>query len=331
MPDTRGLSTFRVIHECPEIHYISHIWQYDDILQNLDHPLIIGGGSNILFTGSISRPVVVINHTGIRIISDQADHIIVEVEAGTIWDDFVSWAVARDYGGVENLSLIPGKCGAAPIQNIGAYGVELKDVFVSLDAFELNSGHIINFDREACQFDYRYSIFKDAFREKVIIQRIRLRLSKSGHHKYETSYGTIMELLDEWQVLRPTIKDISRAVISIRRSKLPDPSYLPNAGSFFKNPIISNYQFQYLKKDFPQMPHYPIGADLVKVPAGWLIDHAGWRGKSIGFVGTHEHQALVIVNKGTQNGQDILDFANRLQSEVFSKFGIEIEPEVNIY
>lgn len=330
--DTRGLTTFNVIHACKGVYTIDHASEFSAILNSVSDPLIIGGGSNILFTKDIDRPIVVINHKGIRIINETYEHIFIEIDAGTEWHDLVRWAVNRNYGGIENLSLIPGKCGAAPMQNIGAYGVEVKDVFEWLTAYHIEKQEDIKLDNSECNLAYRDSIFKNELKNKLVIKSIILRLTKEGYHNYNTSYGAIAELLEEKQIINPTIQDISKIVISIRQSKLPDPKSLSNAGSFFKNPIISSSEYKLLRNRFPKVPGYHSDQqNEVKVPAGWLIEQSGWKGKNIGLVGTYDKQALVIVNHGTNNGREILDFAMEVQAAVMAEFGILLEPEVNIY
>jgi UDP-N-acetylmuramate dehydrogenase len=330
--DTNGLTTFGVVHRCEGVFFIEQSSEFLPVLRSVADPLIIGGGSNILFTQDLDRPIVVINHKGIRIINETSEYIEVEIDAGTEWHDLVIWAVNRNYGGIENLSLIPGKCGAAPMQNIGAYGVEVKDVFQSLSAYHVDSQEYITLEKSECELSYRDSIFKHELKNKVVINSITLKLSKDGYHQYNTSYGAIAEVLEENKIANPTIRDISNAVISIRQSKLPDPAVLPNAGSFFKNPVIPISQFEFLKNIYPAIPGYQTEhPNRIKVPAGWLIEKCGWKGKNIGLVGAYERQALVIINRGTNNGHEILTFARQVQSSVVKEFDILLDPEVNIY
>lgn len=330
--DTYGLSTFAVVHPCRRVHSIDHRDQVEMVLSEAYKPLIVGGGSNILFTQPIERDIVVINHEGVEVISEDQQSILVEVQSGTSWHELVIWAVENNYGGIENLSLIPGKCGAAPMQNIGAYGVEIKDVFNSLKAYDLKDRKTITLSNSECQFGYRDSIFKGALKDRVVITSIVLRLAKADFHQINTSYGAIELRLREMGVHEcPSIAQVSQAVIAIRESKLPDPTILPNAGSFFKNPIIEKSRYNKILNRFPNMPSYHVNEELVKVPAGWLIDQCGWKGKQIGEVSTYKHQALVIVNHGTQNGQDIVNYSKLIQRSVLETYGIEIIPEVNIY
>lgn len=256
------------------------------------------------------------------------EYAVVEIGSGESWHDFVMWAVDHNLGGVENLSLIPGTVGASPIQNIGAYGVELKNVFVKLEALNLQTFEIQSFTNDECQFGYRDSIFKKKAKGQYFITKIFLKLTKSPH-KISTQYGDISTILREENIEKPTIKDISEAVIQIRQSKLPDPSVLGNAGSFFKNPEIPIEQFQALKEVFPNIVGYGTNGG-VKVAAGWLIEQSGWKGKRYGNVGVHERQALVLVNYGTGNGLQIKQLAELIQASVREKFGVELTPEVNM-
>ncbi len=303
-----------------------------DLLRSHPESLVIGGGSNMLFTQDQDRDVIVINTKGKQLIEESESYVDIQIEAGEAWHDLVMWAVSQGYGGIENMALIPGKCGAAPMQNIGAYGREIKDVFVALEAYDKVNDSVFSLNNEECEFGYRDSIFKNALRDKAVILSITLRLTKDGYHLLNTSYGAIEQRLEsKRKSLHPTIQDIAEAVIEIRQSKLPDPTQLPNAGSFFKNPILERTQVEELLLTYPDMPNYVVDADYMKLPAGWLIDRAGWRGRRIGDVGTYEHQALVLVNHGSPSGQNIIDFARQIQKSVYDKYGVEIEPEVNIY
>jgi len=268
--------------------------------------------------------------TGISIIDEDKVSVTLKIAAGENWHDFVMWAIQQGYGGIENLSLIPGKCGAAPMQNIGAYGVELSDVLQEVHAIDKVTQEALILSKDDCQLGYRDSIFKGDLLSQVVITGIVVRLSKPGHHKLALSYGAIQHELELMEVVDPNISDVSAAVIKIRQSKLPDPAELPNVGSFFKNPIIGKAEYESLSKDHPDMPHYPIDDTHVKVPAGWLIDRSGLKGYRVGDVGTHVDQALVIVNYGTEHGQEILDFSAEIQTRVFDRYGITIEREVNI-
>lgn len=292
---------------------------------------ILGGGSNMLLTREITSPVIHIALKGIRIISQTTEKALVRVAGGESWHEFVLWAIAHDLGGVENMSLIPGNTGTAPVQNIGAYGVELKDVFHSCEAMSVNTGDMRTFTLEECQFGYRDSIFKKEIKGQYVITSVTMELTTKGHHRINTGYGAIANELERMGVSDPEIGDVSRAVIAIRQSKLPDPSELGNSGSFFKNPILPKATFEKLLKNIPELPHYPAGPDMVKVPAGWLIDQCGLKGYRDGDAGVHEKQALVLVNHGNASGTDILRLSRYVQDKVQQTYGIAITPEVNIF
>lgn len=292
---------------------------------------ILGGGSNVLMLKDIEGIVLRNCLMGIEVLSEREGHVLVAVGAGENWHELVQWAIRQNLGGLENLSLIPGTVGAAPIQNIGAYGVELKDVFHSLEAFDFQKGTFRNFDRDACQFGYRYSIFKEAKnRHRFLITRVVLQLTRPPH-PLQLSYGAIQETLKANGISRPGIREVGNVVESIRKSKLPDPKILKNAGSFFKNPEIESGQFDKLKEKYPEVPGYPTVAGQIKVAAGWLIEACGWKGKRHGRVGCHEKQALVIVNYGGASGAEIQELARAIQVSVKEKFGIYLEPEVNFW
>ncbi len=290
---------------------------------------IISGGSNMLLTKDIDALVLYINLKGISITEETNDDVIIKVMAGENWHELVLWSLENGYGGLENLSLIPGNTGTAPIQNIGAYGVELKDVFQSCTAMEIESGELIAFDKDECKFGYRDSIFKNEAKDKYIITSVSFKLTKQNH-KLNTGYGAIEEELKKQGVIYPTIHDISRAVITIRQSKLPDPKEIGNSGSFFKNPIVSKKIFEKLKRDNPNIPFYEISEDEYKIPAGWLIEQCGFKGKRFGETGIHEKQALVLVNYGNASGEEVFELAQKIQKEVKEKFKITINAEVNI-
>ena len=292
-------------------------------------PFILGGGSNILLTGDLGRLVVRNCIKGREIVRKENGKAWVAAGGGENWHDFVLWCLENELGGIENLSLIPGTVGAAPIQNIGAYGVELRDVFHSLEAVELSSGMEHASGREACRFGYRESIFKGPLKGQYCITRVMVELTTGPHH-LNTSYGAIRETLENWNIKEPTIQDVSRAVTAIRSSKLPDPAVLGNSGSFFKNPEIPLIQFEALQARFPNIIHYPAGEGLVKVPAGWLIEQCGWKGQRIGDAGCYEKQALVLVNYGTASGPEVLELAQQIVDSVEQKFGIRLAPEVNV-
>ncbi len=291
---------------------------------------VLGGGSNcLLVNDSISNLIIKNEIEGIEVLNQESCLTTIKVGGGENWHQLVLWCVERNLGGIENLSLIPGTVGAAPIQNIGAYGVELKDVFKELEAVNLETGEILRFNKEECQFGYRSSIFKTELKGKVLITHVYLTL-KHCEHTINTSYGAINGYLEKQGIQEPTIKDVSEAVVAIRNSKLPNPQEMGNAGSFFKNPEIPKDQFEDLKEQFPNIVHYPGSNGLIKVPAGWLIDQCGWKGKRCGEVGCYAQQALVIVNYGEATGQEILEHAQRVSASVFDTFGIQLTPEVNI-
>lgn len=306
----------------------------DELIEILDlkeypQKFILGGGSNMLLTQDIDALVIHLDLKGIEIVSENHDHVIVKAYAGENWHEFVLWCLQHDFGGVENLSLIPGNVGSAPLQNIGAYGVELKDVFVSCNAIDLESKSLKTFSNTACDFDYRNSTFKQENKGKFIITSVTFKLTKQNHD-LKTSYGTIREELDSMQIEYPSIHDVSKAVISIRSSKLPDPKVIGNSGSFFKNPIIPRPHFMELKNNFPEMPSYEVSDEQIKVPAGWLIEKAGFKGKRFGNYGVHEKQALVLVNYDDAKGHDIYELSKLIQSTIKRIFNINLEAEVNI-
>ncbi len=290
--------------------------------------MILGGGSNVLFTRNFLGMVLKMEISGIDIVEDAEDSVLVSFGAGENWHQCVLWAVENNYGGIENLSLIPGTIGAAPMQNIGAYGVEVKEVFHSLEAYEVKTGKIVRFFNEDCKFGYRYSVFKGPQRDKYIITKVNLRLSKKP--VYNISYGAIKETLDEMGVEELSLKAISQAVINIRQSKLPDPAQIGNAGSFFKNPVVENSYFDSLRAAFEEIPGYRLDEEYTKVPAAWLIDQCGWKGKRKGNIGVHDKQALVLVNHGGGKGKDLVDLSEEIQKSVQGTFGIQLETEVNI-
>lgn len=297
-------------------------------LLQLSSPLVLGGGSNILFTRNYHGLVLKNNIPGRELIKETASHVWVRFGAGEHWHDCVQFAISNNWGGIENLSLIPGSIGAAPVQNIGAYGVELKDCFVELSAFDLVSGKVSTFDKSDCSFGYRDSIFKREGKGRYCILSVTLRLNKI--HEFHTQYGDISRMLDTMDVKTLSIKAVSEAVMAIRRSKLPNPEELGNCGSFFKNPVVAASHFELLKKQFPDIRSFPAGEGQVKVPAGWLIEADGWKGKRVGNTGCHQQQALVLVNYGGATGEEVAVHAARIVDSVEAHFGIRLETEVNI-
>lgn len=315
--------------------YLTHIRTPEDLEAvfstskfRLMKRLVLGGGSNILLTRHFAGLVIKVEIEGITIIDEDADHVLVKVGAGENWHQFVLWAVEKGYGGIENLSLIPGTVGAAPMQNIGAYGVEQEAVFHSLEAYEIASGKVVRFYKEDCKFGYRFSAFKDTLKEKYIITHVYYRLSKQP--EFNISYGNLKATLEDMGVDELSLVAISQAVINIRQSKLPDPIEIGNAGSFFKNPVILKKHYQSLQAAFEDVPGYEVSTDEVKVPAAWLIEKAGWKGYKSGEIGVHSKQPLVLVNFGGGQGQDIKNLSVEIQNSVHKKFGIALDAEVNI-
>ncbi len=291
---------------------------------------IIGGGSNILFTQNVKGTVLLNRTKGIAVVEENEGHVIVEVCSGEVWHELVLYAISKGWGGIENLALIPGTVGAAPMQNIGAYGVEVKDVIKKVKVWHWEEKRYKEYDNADCQFGYRDSIFKHEEKGKVFITSVTFQLSKK--HNYHTSYGAIQQELDKMGIKDLSIKAIANAVIAIRSSKLPNPEEIGNAGSFFKNPTIPQSQFEQLKTQHPAIPHYPAGDNMVKVPAGWLIEQCGFKGISKGNTGVHEQQALVLVNKtGQANGKEVWELSEEILQTVQDRFGILLEREVQIW
>ena len=315
--------------------YLTHIRHPEDLKEvftnkkfQLMKKLILGGGSNILLTRHFGGLVIKMEIAGIEVIEENDETVLVKVGAGENWHQLVLWAVENGLGGIENLSLIPGTVGAAPMQNIGAYGVEQESVFHSLEAYEVESGKSTRFYKEDCSFGYRYSAFKGPLKEKYIITHVYYRLTK--HPIYNVSYGNLKATLDEMGVEELSLSAISQAVINIRQSKLPDPSEIGNAGSFFKNPVVSKVHYQSLVAAYDEVPGYKINEAEIKVPAAWLIEKASWKGYKRGEIGVHSKQPLVLVNFGKGQGQAIKMLSEEIQKSVADKFGIELETEVNI-
>lgn len=300
-------------------------------LEEYRNPFIISGGSNMLLTKDIDRLVIHLDFKGMEIVDDSfsKEEILLKVAGGENWHEFVLYCVENNLGGVENLSLIPGNVGTSPIQNIGAYGVELKDVFHSCTALQRESLEETIFSLEDCAFGYRDSVFKNSLKDNYIITAVTFKLTKENHILH-TEYGAIYDTLVERGIDIPTIKDVSDAVITIRQSKLPDPKEIGNSGSFFKNPVIPQEVFTRLRENFPKIPFYPVAEGKVKLPAGWLIEQAGFKGKRFGDAGVHDKQALVLVNHGNATGAEIWNLALKIQRTVEETFGLRIEPEVNV-
>ncbi|QZI68977.1 UDP-N-acetylmuramate dehydrogenase [Pseudomonas protegens] len=290
--------------------------------------LVIGGGSNLLLTTDIQALVLRMATRGIRLLSDDGQRVVVEAEAGETWHPFVQWTLDQGLSGLENLSLIPGTVGAAPMQNIGAYGVEIKDVFVGLTALDRQTGELRDFDLDQCQFAYRDSLFKHQAGRWLIL-RVRFALNRVDHLHLE--YGPVRQRLSEQGIEQPTARDVSQAICSIRSEKLPDPAVLGNAGSFFKNPVVSAVLAAQIKQSHPGLVGYPQADGQVKLAAGWLIEQAGWKGFRDADAGVHRLQSLVLVNYGTATGLQLLELARRIQCDIAERFGVELEMEPNLY
>ncbi|PNW29327.1 UDP-N-acetylmuramate dehydrogenase [Formosa algae] len=310
---------------------LSSLEDIHEVLALKDYPkkYILGGGSNILLTQDVDALVILVRIKGISIISKTDDTVLVKANAGENWHEFVLWTLEQDFGGLENLSLIPGNVGTSPIQNIGAYGIELKDVFESCEAIHLDTKTTTTFYKEDCEFGYRNSIFKQHAKGQYIITAVTFKLT-TKNHKLNTNYGAILAELKAMNVREPSIQDISKAVISIRQSKLPDPKKIGNSGSFFKNPIVPKSVYLDILNQFPEAPSYPVSETEVKIPAGWLIETAGFKGKCLGNYGVHKNQALVLVNYGGASGAEILKLSEIIKLTIARIFNITIESEVNI-
>lgn len=290
--------------------------------------LILGGGSNILFTKDFDGLVILNSIKGKEIIDQTQESIFLKIGAGENWHELVMYTVDNGWGGIENLSLIPGNTGTAPMQNIGAYGVEIKETFVELEALEISSGKIVKFNNSDCEFGYRESVFKNKMKNQYIIVNITLELKKSP--VLNINYGDVKAILESQNINNPSIKQVSDAIISIRQSKLPDPKIIGNSGSFFKNPIVSLNQLELIKKKYPNVVNYKINENEFKIAAGWMIERAGWKGKKFNNYGVHEKQALVLVNYGLANGMEIFNLSEEIILDIKDKFGIKLEREVNI-
>lgn len=325
-------NTFRIAAYAKYFSTFSSADELQEILNEkvVESKLILGGGSNILFTKDFDGFVLKNEMPGIDLLDEDDEHVFVRAGAGVSWHSFVTFCVNNNFGGVENLSLIPGNVGASPMQNIGAYGVEIKDVFFELDSFHLKEKTIQKFKTEDCDFGYRNSVFKNKYKDQFAILSVTYRLKKKP--EFNISYGAIEQELEKMEVQNLTVKAISDAVISIRTSKLPDPALIGNAGSFFKNPVIRQEKFDQLKEDFKEMnfPFYKNG-DSYKIPAGWLIEQCGWKGFQKGDAGCYSKQALVLVNYGNASGKEIYDLSEEIKISVKEKFDIDLEREVNIF
>ena len=308
---------------------IDSVYQLQQLLKINKEVFLISGGSNMLLTKNIEKLVIHINTKGISIDKEDDQFVYLTVNSGENWHDFVLWCVSQNYGGIENLSLIPGNVGTSPIQNIGAYGVEVKDTITIVEGIEIATGKLVTFSNEDCKFGYRNSIFKNTHKGKILLTSVGFKLTKKNH-KLNTSYGAIETELISKKITTPSLKNISDAVISIRKTKLPDPKEIGNSGSFFKNPVIAIHHFSQLKKEYPSIPSYPISDTEIKIPAGWLVEKIGFKGKRFGDAGVHNKQALVLVNYGNASGVEIYELAKKIKKEVLNKFKVALEIEVNI-
>ena len=322
-------NTFGISVKAEMFAVFSSIEELKQILsfRNNKKLLVLGGGSNLLLTKDFDGLVIKNEIKRFEVIEETASEVIVESGAGENWHEFVLNCIDKGFGGIENLSLIPGSVGASPMQNIGAYGVEIKDVFESLSAYHIASGEIHYFDKTKCEFGYRESIFKNKVKGEYIILTVTFRLTKNP--TINSSYGAINEQLKVMGIQVPTIKELSAAVIAIRQSKLPDPKIIGNAGSFFKNPTVEIALLEQIQKNYPDIPNYP-AVNGKKLAAGWLIEKAGWKGRTFDNYGVHKLQALVLVNYGNCTGQEIFDLSSQIIQDVFEKFGVLLEREVNI-
>jgi len=327
----KNFNTFGIEAKARRFVAVHSITDLKTVLEQ--HPdekkFILGGGSNMLLTKNIDALVIHVDLKGKKIIKEDDNFVWVESQAGENWHEFVLWTIDQNFGGLENMSLIPGNVGTTPVQNIGAYGTEIKDTFVSCDVMKITNQEMKTFTKEECHFGYRESVFKNEVKDQYIITSVVYKLTKHSH-KINISYGDIASELAKNNITNPTLKDVSNAVIAIRQSKLPDPKELGNSGSFFKNPILLKSDFEKIHQQFPEMKYYEVSATEVKVPAGWLIEQAGFKGKRFGDAGVHKNQALVLVNYGNATGQEILEVAKTIQTTIFKTFGIQIEAEVNV-
>jgi UDP-N-acetylmuramate dehydrogenase len=330
--DLQSYNTFHIRALARQFVRISSATDFLDLIRNradaAKKHLILGGGSNILFTGDYDGLVIKNEITGIDIVDENDDYVTVRAGAGERWHSLVEYCVDHDWGGIENLSLIPGTVGAAPMQNIGAYGVEICDTVQVVEAIEIATGRVRQFSKEECKFGYRESIFKNALKGMWFISSVTLKLTKRDH-RLNTTYGALKELFGE-RVGSPSIREVSEAVIAIRRSKLPDPDIIGNAGSFFKNPSIDEASLNFIRKNGVPVPTFTGEQGLTKVPAAWLIEQCGWKGATFGNIGVHKNQALVIVNYGGATGEEIWELAMRIQESVKEKFRVTLQPEVNV-
>ncbi|MGY8910754.1 MAG: UDP-N-acetylmuramate dehydrogenase [Flavobacteriales bacterium] len=325
----KNYNTFGIDVTAKRFISVDSVYQLQQLLKTEKDIFLISGGSNMLLTKDIEQLVVHIDIKGISIDKEDDNFIYLTVNAGENWHEFVLFCVDNNYGGIENLSLIPGNVGTCPIQNIGAYGVEVKDTITKVEAVEIESQKLVSFSNDECNFGYRNSIFKNEVKGNYVISAVSFKLTKKNHN-LNTSYGAIETELVSKNIKNPSLKNISDAVIVIRKSKLPDPKEIGNSGSFFKNPVISEMLFLELQEEYPNIPSYIVSETEVKIPAGWLIEKADFKGKRFGNYGVHEKQALVLVNYGNATGEEIYQLAKKIQETIFKQFRISLEIEVNI-
>lgn len=333
-------NTFGIDAKCSRFVEYASVEEAQQLVASLteaDQPLLIlGGGSNLLLTGDYQGTVLHSAIMGIEVMEnssfenheDEKGSVFLKCGSGEVFDDVVAYAVEHGYHGAENLSIIPGEVGASAVQNIGAYGVEAKDIIYKVEAVEIATGKVVNFDNADCQYSYRQSKFKHEWRDKYLVTHVIYRLSKT--FTPDLDYGNIRTYLAAKHIAEPTAQQIRDVIIEIRNAKLPDPKVEGNAGSFFMNPIVEKAKYDELAAQYPGMPHYTIDAEHEKIPAGWMIDQCGWKGKSLGRAGVHDKQALVLVNRGGATGEEIVKLCETIRKDVFEKFGIEIHPEVNV-
>ena len=320
-----GHNTFGIDATCQRFLEFETLDEAVRVAHSLEQPyLLLGGGSNLLLTRDFDGTVV---HSALRGITQQ-ERTLVRCGSGEVWDDVVDWCVAHHLYGAENLSLIPGEVGASAVQNIGAYGAEVKDLIETVEAVEIGTGKLVTFTCDDCCYGYRDSRFKHDWKNRYLITYVTYRLSTVP--QLNTAYGNIRGELERQQIAEPTAEQLRQVIIGIRQAKLPDPQVMGNAGSFFMNPVVSRQQFEDLLAHYPEMPHYFVDNDHEKIPAGWMIDQCGWKGRSLGPAGVHDRQALVLVNRGGATGADIVALCQAIQHDVHDKFGIVIHPEVNI-
>jgi UDP-N-acetylmuramate dehydrogenase len=325
----KAYNTFGISVNAKRFIEVTSVYELQQLLKTEKELFLLSGGSNMLLTKNIEKLVVHVNIKGISIDKEDENNVYLTVNAGEDWHEFILWCISNEYGGVENLSLIPGNVGTCPIQNIGAYGVEVKDIITKVEGLETSTGKLVSFSNTACKFGYRNSIFKNTHKGKIILTSVGFKLTKK-EHQLNTSYGAIEKELASKKILKPTLKNVSDAVIAIRKSKLPDPKEIGNSGSFFKNPVISKEEFVKLQKANPNIPNYVVSENEIKIPAGWLVEQSGFKGKRFGDAGVHEKQALVLVNYGNASGKEIYQLAQKIQETVFKNFKISLEIEVNV-